>query len=164
MKENEFEWETVENCKRVEKALQDISQFWEEDWRNEWETVENSKRVEMGKLLISPTIYLHPLVVSYTFDVSGRFTTHMAYRTIFDEKTLERFKTNVMEYRKLIDVIAKDHNVSVARFNPLVPKGSANKYHLILSRIENTFLSMELIRQWQIRFSNIRSIVKSCRL
>ena len=36
---------------------------------------------------------------------------------------------------KIIDVIAKDHNVSVARFNPLVPKGSANKYHLILSKI-----------------------------
>lgn len=130
----------------------------------EWEPVENGKRVELGKLLISPTIYLHPLVISYTFDPTGKFSTHMAYRTIFDEETLKRFRINVMEYRKLIDVIAKDYNVSVARFNPLVPKGSANKYHLILSRIENTFLSAELIRQWQIRFSNVRSIIKSCRL
>ena len=55
MKENEFEWETVENGKRVEKALQDISQFWEIDWRNEWEVTTVNKVLSELKEKDHPT-------------------------------------------------------------------------------------------------------------
>lgn len=138
-------------------------------FQTEWKTpnydksdTEMSKQLAYSRIVISPPLFLHPMVITYSQDAE-KFQTNIAckWRLAKDVETkvLKLMTTQqnvVIGLRKTLDSYCFEKDILVQRFNPFAPKDSNNPYHVVLIYRTDSFLGADNIRQMQIKFSAIK--------
>lgn len=142
----------------MENNKDKVEPGFQTEWSTPQQRDEIKKALQYSRIDISPLIYLHPMVISYTKDAE-KFQTNIAYKWLLPEATTKRiaeFGMSTHVLRHHLENICYDYGVLVQRFNPFALKSGANKYHVVLVYKIDEFLGADQIRQMQIKFSNIR--------
>lgn len=140
----------------MENNKEKVEPGFQTEWSTPQQRDEIKKALQYSRIDISPLIYLHPMVISYSKDAE-KFQTSIAYKWLIPQRMANKIVgASVVALRHRLEVICADHNVLIQRFNPFALKSSANKYHVVLVYKIDEFLGADKIRQMQIKFSNIR--------
>ncbi len=140
----------------MENNKDKVEPGFQTEWSTPQQRDEIKKALQYSRIDISPLIYLHPMVISYSKDAE-KFQTSIAYKWVIPQKIANQINSGHLSYlRNTLEIICRDYGVVIQRFNPFALKSSANKYHVVLVYKIDEFLGADQIRQMQIKFSNIR--------